>query len=615
VPATPHATSPATGPVERGDPRVFGALAVLVLLVFAAYSATFSHDFVIYDDPVYISENAQVSAGLTRESASWAFGFHASNWHPLTWLSHMLDVELFGLRPSGHHLIGVLLHALNAVLFFLALRSLTGSNWASLLAAGLFALHPLRVESVAWASERKDVLSTSFWMLTLYAYAGFVRSRSPARFALVALSLGVGLMAKSMLVTLPCVLLLLDIWPLERFGHTPGKRSGFSLIREKWVLFALALGASVTTFLAQRLEGAVIDLTPLSLLSRCANAVRSLGIYLGQALWPRNLACFYPHPAGAGMDRLYDLWIPAGGAALALAALTALVLRLRRQAPYLLIGWLWYLGTTVPVIGLVQVGQQAHADRYTYVPMLGIAIAVAFGVADLARRYPRTRNAWVVGSCALLLGYAGLTHKQAAHWKDSRSLFAHAVRVTDRNFYALTFHGVTLRTAGEVEAAREELLKSLEIHPSLGRTYWELGLLERDLGRFERAVVELRKAVQLGPSDPRRRSDLAEVLMELGRFPEAKEELQAALGADPDHADSLLNLGGLAFNARELERAEECFLHALSARPDFAKAELELGRLYLFQGRKKQARPHLEEAKRLAPQLPGLAELLGILGS
>ncbi len=607
-------------PTAPRDPRIRVGLGLLLALVFGVYSATYGHGFVVFDDPVYIYENDVVSRGLSGPGAAWAFGYHASNWHPLTWLSHMLDVELFGLDAGGHHLVAVVLHALNASLFFLALRAMSGSNWASLLAAALFALHPLRVESVAWASERKDVLSTTFWMTSLYAYARYVRNPKKSWLALVALALAIGLTAKQMLVTLPCVLLLLDIWPLRRSTHfginakAENEATGRAPIwREKLALFALVIAGSVTVFLAQRLSGAVVDLEPLSPLSRFGNAVRSYAIYLFQTLWPRNLACFYPHPAAPGMDPRTDLWIPAGAALLLLASLSTLAWRLRRRAPYLLIGWLWYLGTAVPVIGIIQVGQQAHADRYTYVPLLGLAMAAAFGLRDLVRHRPGLRNPVVAASTLLLLVYAGMTYRQASYWSDSRTLFAHAVEATERNFYARTFHGVSLRTAGELDAARSELKIARELHPGFSRIYWELGLVERDAKNFELAARELKTAVQMDRDDARKRNDLGTVLMELDRLDEAEKQFNAALRADPDNKDSLLNLGGMAFNQKELKRAEQLYRRVLWLQPGHVRARLELAALLLMTERTEEARPILEELRREAPETERLERLLRIL--
>jgi len=591
------------------------ALLGLLALGLAAYAPSFGHGFVIFDDPVYVYENEVVNQGLTGPGAAWAFGFQASNWHPLTWLSHMLDVELFGLEPGGHHVVSFLLHALNATLFFLALRKMTGAAWTSLFAAGLFLLHPLRVESVAWVSERKDVLSTSFWMLALHAYAHYVRGPSRARLGLVALPLAVGLLAKQMLVTLPFVLLLLDGWPLRRWSFFGVNGASTARVwREKLLFFALAAAASVTIFLAQKQSGAVADLEPLPLLTRTANAIRSYGVYLLQTLWPADLACFYPHPATPGRDLVETLWIPAAVAALALGALSLYAWKMRRRVPCLLVGWLWYLGTAVPVIGIVQVGQQAHADRYTYVPALGLALAAAFGLRALVQAHPGLRRGALALSCGLLLLLTVLARAQVRTWETSRTLFAHAVEANGESFHGRTFYGVTLRTAGELERARAEVEIAIRLHPGFPRSHWELGLIEREAENWEAAVRAMESAVKLDPRDPRKRSDLASVLLPLGRLDEAERHLERGLRQDPDHTDSLVNLGGVAFTRRDHGRAEELYRRVLELEPGHPKATLELAAVLLVAKREDEARPLVEYLQEHAPQTAGLERLVRMLG-
>ena len=619
------ANEPETPPVSFGAPDSgrgspaglwpWAALLGLLALGLAAYAPSFGHGFVFFDDPVYVYENEVVSQGLTVPGAVWAFGFHASNWHPLTWLSHMLDVELFGLEPGGHHVVSFLLHALNATLFFLALRTMTGAVWTSLLAAGLFLLHPLRVESVAWISERKDVLSTSFWMLTLHAYAHHVKRPSRARLGLVALPLAVGLLAKQMLVTLPFVLLLLDGWPLRRWSFFGVNGASTARVwREKLVLFALAAAASVTIFLAQNRSGAVAELDPLPLVSRAANAIRSYAVYLLQTLWPKDLACFYPHPASPGMNTVQTLWIPAALAALFLGSLSFYAWKVRRLVPCLLVGWLWYLGTAVPVIGIVQVGQQAHADRYTYVPSLGLALAAAFGLRTLVHSRPGLRRGAIALSCALLLSLTLLTRAQVRTWKTSRTLFAHAVEATDENFHARTFHGVTLRNEGEFELARAEVEIAIRLHPGFPRSHWELGLIERANENWEASVRAMKNAVKLDPDDPRKRSDLASVLLPLGQLDEAERHLKRGLKHAPDHPDSLVNLGGVAFTRGDHRRAEELYRRVLELEPGHPKATLELAAVLLVTKREDEARPLVEYLRIQAPETAGLERLVRLLG-
>lgn len=392
-----------------------GALALLTVLAFLP---SLGNGYVILDDPLYVTSNPEVRQGITREGAVWALTANvANNWHPLTVLSHMLDVEVFGLPPAGHHLTSLLLHLAGVLLLFEALRRMTGAVHRSALVAALFAVHPTRVESVAWISERKDVLSGLFFMLALLAYLGWVRRPSAGRYLLVALALTLGLAAKPMLVTLPCVLLLLDFWPL-------GRRGLGRLIREKIPLFALSAASCLVTLHYQKTSMAPLDVLPWDL--RLANAAVSYATYLGKAFLPRNLAVLYPFP----------MEIPAwktAGAVLLLAAVTALAVWRARKSPWLLVGWLWFLGTLVPVIGLVQVGRQAMADRYTYLPFIGLFLAVVWGLAELTERRGALRP--VLGALAILviLGLVGMTRAQTRHWRDGVTLFRHALAATGDN--------------------------------------------------------------------------------------------------------------------------------------------------------------------------------------
>ncbi len=376
----------------------------LVLATLTVYWQVGNYEFVNFDDDKYIIENFHVQKGLTRDSVIWAFtATHVSNWHPLTWLSHMLDFQLYGLNPSGHHLTNVFFHLVNTLLLFLVLKLMTGALWRSGLVAALFAVHPLHVESVVWVAERKDVLSTLFWMLTLWAYLGYTKRPGVKRYLVILLAFALGLMAKPMLVTLPFVLLLLDYWPLKRIelgqsaiglpaasqpstiANKPGAQA-FRLLLEKTPMFVLAAVSSVVTFIVQKSGGAVGALETYPFKIRMANALLSYVIYLKKMIWPQNLAVFYPHPGQS-----LPMW-QAAGAGLLLVVVSIAVIRAGRRYPYLPVGWLWYVGTLVPVIGLVQVGDQAMADRYTYVSLIGLFIVVAWGVPDVAR-------SWRYGKC------------------------------------------------------------------------------------------------------------------------------------------------------------------------------------------------------------------------
>ena len=461
----------------RQRPALILGIAI-TLLTLALYWRVQGHGFLHYDDYQYVVDNPHVRHGLTRQGVLWALtSGYASNWHPLTWLSHMLDCELYGLNPQGHHLNNLLLHIANALLLFRLLLRMTGALWRSAFVAALFALHPLHVESVAWVAERKDVLSTLFWMLTLGAYLRYRERPTGTRYLATLFLFALGLAAKPMLVTLPFVLLLLDCWPL---GRMPSPRSLLPLVREKAPFFVLAALSSVITFWVQSHWGAVVLSIPLK--ERLANALVSYVGYGAKMLWPVNLACFYPHP----LDGL-PLW-QAAGALLLLAGVTVAVVRAGRRLPYLAVGWLWYLGTLVPVIGLVQVGAQAMADRYTYVPLIGLFVMLSWGAGSLAAKGPLPKIATAALSAALLAALLPLTWSQISHWKDSETLFAHALEVTDRNLLAHNNLGNALARQGRLEEAEFHLVEALRLRPDYAAAQNNLGILRLRQGRFEEAA-------------------------------------------------------------------------------------------------------------------------------
>lgn len=454
-----------------------GTGAGLALLTLATYLPVLAHGFIRFDDPLYVTRNPWVQAGLTWDGIARAFTtIVASNWHPLTLLSHMLDCELFGMDPMGHHLTSLLLHTASVVLLFEVLRRMTGSVWRSAAVAALFAIHPTHVESVAWIAERKDVLSGFFWMLTLLAWECYVRKPSWQRYAAVALALAAGLLSKPMVVTLPFVLLLLDVWPLNRKVR----------VKEKLPLFALAAASCVVTVIAQ--EGAIGMASRFPLRLRLANAVLSYVAYLGKTLFPSKLAVFYPMPTE------FPVWKVAG-AALLLAALTVLALLARRYAT---VGWLWFLGTLVPVIGIVQVGGQAMADRYTYLPSIGLFLIAVWG-------FPR-KAVWI----SILLALAICARLQLRHWQDSESLFRHAAAVTEGNFIAHLNLAQIHANRGDRARALEHYRTTLEIRPGMWQAQASLGMTLRRWGRPDKALPHLRNAVRLRPHDPRLRRILAE---------------------------------------------------------------------------------------------------------
>jgi tetratricopeptide (TPR) repeat protein len=522
------------------------AAVVLVIVTLAVYWPVGHYPFVGYDDGFYVTENPQVAAGLSWAGVRWAFTtFHEANWHPLTWLSHQLDATLFGLDAGGHHRTNLLLHAGNGLLLGFLLLRLTGSLWPSTAVAALFALHPLNVESVAWVAERKNLLSTLLFLLALLAYRRYIRQPGAANYLLVALLFALGLLAKPMLVTFPCVLLLLDWWPLGRVAGSgvPAAREDAAveqrrwsaLVREKVPLFLLAAAASVVTLVAQRSEGAVVARESLGYGLRLANALVAYVAYLAKAIWPTELAPLYPFPTA----------VPAwqwGGAQLLLAGLTAAAFRLRRRAPCLLAGWLWYLGTLVPVIGLVQVGQQAMADRYAYLPFIGLFGAVAGGVAELVRgRRHRQLLAGAILAGALLL-LALQTRHQLFFWRDTETLVRHTLAVTRDNFVMHHNLGNELERQGRFAEALAEQAAAAALRPGNAESRFFLANALYAVERYEDAVREYRIALKLKPEYPAAHNNLGAALHRLGRRDEALSHYAEALRLDPADAKARHNL-------------------------------------------------------------------------
>lgn len=527
-----------TGGMESGIMRRnrIAIMLFLFLLTLVVYSQAVHFVFLNYDDPQYVTHNPQVTSGLNWQSVRWAFTTtHAANWHPLTWLSHMMDVDLYGLQPYGHHLSSIILHAVNGVLLFLLLNRLTDTLWQSAFAAALFLLHPLRVESVAWVAERKDLLSTLFGLLTLLAYFRYVICPSVRRYLLIVALFALSLMAKPMLVTLPFVMLLLDYWPLNRTGATASPGSPHSvtwllLSVEKLPLIALALASSLMTIIAQHGGSAIASLHNISPLQRIGNAVLSYVRYLASSLYPVDLAVFYPF-------RSMSPW-KTGLAFLFLMTSIAVAISLARRLPWLITGWFWFLGTLVPVIGLIQVGLQAMADRYTYFPMIGIAIITAWGADTLTLRFP-FRQLLLTTAASLLLGIlSALTWQQLAYWRNSYTLFSHAIRVTDNNFIALGCFGLTLHDQERYADAIRFYRLSLSIHPNQAPISHNLGLALRDVGDYDAAISEFRKAIMIKPNRIDSHYELALLLAARNDRAAARREFAEVLRLQPDHAEA-----------------------------------------------------------------------------
>jgi tetratricopeptide (TPR) repeat protein len=543
---------PTASPAAPGAPapRAWWLALATFALAVALYWPALGHDFVRYDDPDYVLNNPHVLAGLTAPGFAWAMtSFEASNWHPLTWLSHMLDCQLVGVAPGGHHRTSVLLHAANVTLLFLVLLAMTGALWRSAFVAALFAVHPLNVESVAWVAERKNVLCTLFGLLAIAAYLRYVRQPGPGRLALVAAALALGLMAKPMLVTLPLLLLLLDYWPLARWA--PG-RPAWPLLREKLPLLALSAASALVTLAAQRPALRAVDEAPFD--ARVANAVVAYGKYVALTLWPARLAFFYPHAWSALAPE------SIAAASVFLLAVTAAVFRLRRTAPHLAVGWLWYLASLVPVIGLVQVGAQAMADRYAYIPAIGLFVAIVWGVADVAGRWPGGRRvAGALGLCAIL-ALAVASRRQLAYWQDSFTLAEHAVAVTTDNYVAQTNLGAAYVMQRRWAEAIPHLEAALAIAPHYPPAFPLLGLALANVGRTDEALRAL-EAVPITTYDPGMLSDLGEALYR--RAPQAAiVYLRRAVAGDPRLVRARVSLGAALLVTGDVGEAERVFAEA-----------------------------------------------------
>jgi tetratricopeptide (TPR) repeat protein len=509
------------------------SLAVLTWLVFGQ---TLWHDFINYDDPRYVYENTKITGGLSISGIAWAFThIHSLNWHPLTTISHMLDCQLYGLKAGWHHFTNVLLHTLAAMLLFLALQQMTGgpsrtgSIWRSAFVAAVFAIHPLRVESVAWIAERKDVLSGVFFMLTLLAYTYYVRLPQIRGYLLVVFLFACGLMCKPMLVTLPFVLLLLDYWPLDRIKGQLWKRVG-----EKIPLIALSAVSSVITFLVQK--GAVGQTEELPILERINNAVVSYVLYIWQMLWPVNLAVFYPHP-----ENRLPLW-EIVSCFLLLICITVTAIALRKQRPYLLTGWLWYLGMLVPVIGLVQVGWQGRADRYTYLPQIGLYIAATWAVTDLTALYRHQRATLSTAAIVVIAALSCCAWVQTSYWLDSETLFRRALAVTTNNDVAENNLGIVFLGQGKLDEAISLLQSATDLRPDNSPAHENLAKALLQKGQVADALVHYRKLLELQPDNMEVHNIMGTVLVQQGRVQEGVEEWQKVLSVEPENGNATSNL-------------------------------------------------------------------------
>jgi Flp pilus assembly protein TadD len=574
----------------------------LLAATFAIYWPVQNHEFVNYDDDEYVTENRYVKAGLSREGFIWAFKTPVAGlWHPLTLISHMLDCHLHGLNPGRHHITSLFIHAANTLLLFLVLKRMTGALWRSAAVAALFAFHPLQVESVAWVAERKNVLSTFFWMLTLWGYCLYVKSPGLKLYLLPLVFLAVGLMAKPMLVTLPFVMLLLDYWPFSRTqseylrgpDHTETNNSGklgsqksplLGLIWEKLPFLSLSAGSILLTLWAQGRAGALASLEFIPLKVRIANALISYVSYMGKMIWPFHLAVFYPHP---GMPPAWKV----AGATLMLSAIFLITIRSWRRHPYLMVGWLWFLGTLIPVIGMVQVGSQAVADRYAYVPLIGLFIMISWGVPTFLSRW-RHRRIFVAAPAGLVLFFMTITWCQIRHWKTSATLFEHALRATSNNHRAHYNLGVALHERGNLNEAVAHYRAALIIRPNYVEAHNNLGAGLAEQGKTREATAHFYQALKISPDHAKAQNNLGIVLVGRGKVEEAISHYTEALRIQPDYPEAHNNLGVALAQQGKLPEAIASFSQALHFKADYTPAQNNLRRALKQVGKSETALEH-----------------------
>lgn len=604
--------------VKKGNK--FWVSLILIGLTLIIYLQTVNFEFVVFDDGLYVTDNHEIQAPVNLKSFFWAFTTtQAANWHPLTWLSYLLDFQLFGLNAGGYHLTSVLFHLTNTVLLFLLLDKFSGRLWPSALTAALFAVHPLHVESVAWISERKDVISGFFWILTLGAYGYYVKRPGLLKYLIVLVLFLAGLMAKPMVVTLPCVMLLLDFWPLGRcsswfpingegvkredsLGSGNQGQPVAALIVEKVPFFLLAVASSVMTFYAQQRVGAVDQIIPLT--TRFSNALISYVTYLLKMFWPVNLSIFYPYPA------FLPVWQILGSGFILVLVSIGVFWNWKRY-PYLVFGWLWYLGTLVPVIGLIQVGSQAMADRYTYIPLIGLFIMIAFAIPELLAKWPYRKVVLSVAAILWLLVLTTLAWKQTTCWENSISLFQQALKVSAGNFKAHDMLGLALTEQGKLDQAIFHLRESIRIKPNYGSAYNNLGRALEKKGEWAEAQAQYLKALKV-QEFPEAHYNLGIVMLQQGKLETAVFHFQSAVRINTNYAEAYNNLGVTLYQQGKTQEAINHFSKALKIKPFFLEAHYNLGTVLSDTGRFDEAIEHFQEALKIQPDYARAYNNLGL---
>jgi protein O-mannosyl-transferase len=612
----------------------------LTILTIITFSSLKDCGFINLDDPVYVYENSYIQSGLNVKSIGQAFSSElavkSGNWHPVTWLSLMLDYQIFGLNPSGYHLINLFFHVMNTVLLFLIVRRMTKTIWPSAFIAALFAIHPIHVESVAWIAERKDVLSAFFWMLTMGAYSYYVKHPGLRRYFFVLLFFVLGLMAKPMLVTLPFVLLLLDYWPLQRFqeirpdykipadvfmtaaSYKQKQKSKkakaatetleakkpanpeykwtliYSLLWEKAPLFVLTIISSIVTYIAQQKGGAVSTFEAVPFGVRIGNAFISYITYIGKTIWPSNFAVVYPH---TGLLPLWQVW----GSIFPIIGITLVVIWKAKRTPYLATGWLWYTGALVPVIGIVQVGPQAMADRYTYIPLIGLFIIVAWGVPDLLEKWNCRKEILLASSAVSILCLSLIAWRQVGYWRNNIALYGHTLKVTDYNWLIYNHRGASYYSLGNYMQAIEDFNKAIKIKPDDAAPYYNRGMTYNSLGNYRQAIEDCDKAIEIKPSNADAYINRSIAYNGIGNYRRAIENLNKAIEIRPGYASAYVNRGNAYRSLGNYKQAMEEYNMAIRLKDDFALTYHNRGTLYAMLGQYQPAIEDLNKAISLDP--------------
>ena len=592
-----------TGMFSSPQQRSFVLCLLLVVATLAVYNPVNRNAFVNFDDNDYITHNPQVRAGVNWQTIAWAFdGYHAANWHPLTWISHAIDCSVFGVNPAGHHYMNVVLHSVDAILLFLLLQSATGFTWRSLMVAALFALHPVNVESVAWASERKNVLSMMFLLLAMQAYGWYVKKPAVGRYVAVAALFACGLMSKPQVITLPFLLLLWDYWPLRRFeaagaGHWQATLA--KLTYEKIPLFVLSLSSALVTMRAQKAGGAIHSSLVYPFGLRLQNAIVSYARYIGKAFWPTKLSPLYPHP----LDLLH-MWQVIASLVFLIAATAVIVLQRRRRC--LATGWFWFLGSLVPMIGLVQVGEQAMADRYAYLPLIGLFIMAVWILAEWAEGQHISAK-WLAGSAVIVLAaLSGLTHRQIGHWHDSETLWLHALEVSDVPSYKAHFNlAVTYDEAGRYQDAIQQFRQAVDPRSDDPKIHLGLGIYDQRHGAVRQAIDEYQTTLKM-TSDPALKadtySDMGSAYRQIHSYPAAEQNFSAALQFDPRKPIALIGMGLSAERKGNAAEAVDYYSRAMAVEPT-AVGFLLLAQAQEHAGNAGQAAAARERASQLTSDL------------